>query len=318
MNPTSKNEQPTIRPLSPMLQEIAIKELNEVPHRLHEDILTLRKWIYSQPHLRARTNDQFLLSFLRGSKFSLEKAKQKIDRYYSLKAAIPEIFNEHRNVDDKIVMDIIRAGIILQIPLAADDTRPCITIIRAGSYDTKIFKFADIIRVGTMFGEILMIEDDNASVSGYIEIMDMNNVTAAHFFQLKPDLLRKFSVFADEAMPTRQRGTHFINVPPPFEKGFSTLKNFFPAKMLSRISVSSDSEAIFNFVPRNYLPIEYGGENGTMQDIINNMEEKIMKYREYFLDDSKYGTDEKLREGTPINYESYFGIEGSFRKLDID
>lgn len=88
-----------------------------------------------------------------------------------------------------------------------------------------------------MFGEILTIEDDNSTVSGYTEIMDMSNVSPHHFLQLKPDLLRKCSIFAEEAMPMRQRGTHFINVPAAFEKGFRTLSTFFPEKMLSRVSV---------------------------------------------------------------------------------
>lgn len=88
-----------------------------------------------------------------------------------------------------------------------------------------------------MFGDIMMLEDDNATVSGYLEIMDMTNVTGSHLFQLQPDLLKRFSMFADEAMPTRQRGTHFINVPTAFETGFNTLKTFFPGKAKSRVCI---------------------------------------------------------------------------------
>lgn len=110
------------------------------------------------------------------------------------------------------------------------------TIIRAGSYDTSKFKFQDIIRVGSMFGEIMMFEDENATVSGYIEIMDMRGITGTHLFALQPELLRKFSTYADEAMPTRQKGIHFINVPAAFEAGFNTLRTFFPAKIKDRVS----------------------------------------------------------------------------------
>ncbi|XP_054738286.1 alpha-tocopherol transfer protein-like [Anastrepha obliqua] len=318
MNPLSDNIPPVIRPLSPALQKIAGEELNEVPSRVADDVLALRQWIHKQPHLCARTNDQFLVGFLRGSKHSLEKAKQKIDRYYTLKAALPEIFNERRQVDDPLVLEIVRLGVILQISLPEDYPGPCITIIRACSYDTTKYKFADIIRVGSMFGEIMTIEDDNSTVSGYIEVMDMNNVSGQHFLQLKPDLLRKFSTFAEEAMPLRQRGTHFINVPTPFEKGFKTLSTFFSEKMLSRISVNSSPEALFDFVPREYLPQEYGGENGTIEDIIERMEAKLLRYRDHFLLEPQFGTNEKLREGAPFSYENCFGLEGSFRKLEVD
>lgn len=99
-----------IRPLQPGLQQIAIEELNEVPSRVAADIAALREWVQLQPHLCSFLGDQFLLSFLRGSKFSLEKAKSKIDRFYTLQAAIPEVFNEHRLADDVQVLEIIRLG----------------------------------------------------------------------------------------------------------------------------------------------------------------------------------------------------------------
>ncbi|XP_070139345.1 retinol-binding protein pinta isoform X2 [Drosophila kikkawai] len=221
----------SVRPLKPALQAIAIKELNEVPQRVPQDIKALRDWVLKQPHLHACTDDQFLLAFLRGTKFSVERAKEKFDRFYSLQASIPEVFNERRLATDPLVLDIIRMGILLRLPLAADDPGPCVTIVRAGSYDTGKYKFQDIIRVGSMFGEIMMFEDENATVSGYVEIMDMAGVTGSHLFALQPQLLSKFSTYADEAMPTRQKGIHFINVPPAFETGFNSLKSFFPAKI---------------------------------------------------------------------------------------
>ncbi|XP_037722613.1 retinol-binding protein pinta [Drosophila subpulchrella] len=309
-----------IRPLPPALQKVAIEELNEVPSRVESDIASLKEWLQKQPHICACLEDQFLLSFLRGSKFSLEKAKQKIDRFYSLQALIPEVFNEHRLADDPQVLEIIRMGVILRIPLDKEDTGPAVTIIRAGSYDLNKFKFQDILRVGSMFGEIMMLEDDNASVSGYVEIMDMSGVTGANFFALQPHLLSKFSTYADEAMPTRQKGIHFINVPKAFEMGFKSLLGWFPEKIKERLSVTADPEAIFERVPKHYLPLEYGGSKGTMKDMATEMEAKLSSYRSYFEDCQHFGTNDKLRE-EPTNLnpeESHFGLDGSFRQLVID
>ncbi|EDV31623.1 uncharacterized protein Dana_GF15442, isoform B [Drosophila ananassae] len=310
-----------VRPLNPVLQAIACQELNEVPHRVPQDIEALREWVLKQPHLRACTEDQFLLAFLRGTKFSLERAKEKFDRFYTLQSSIPEVFNERRLATDPQVLDIIRMGVILRLPIDPNDSGPCVTIIRAGSYDTSKYKFQDIIRVGSMFGEIMMFEDENATVSGYVEIMDMAGVTGAHLFALQPQLLSKFSTYADEAMPTRQKGIHFINVPAAFETGFNSLKSFFPAKIKSRISVSSDPEAITQLVRRDCLPKEYGGSAGTMQDISETMEAKLSSYAPYFQDSQNFGANEKLRDiGNRVHqdHRSSFGAVGSFRKLEID
>lgn len=72
-----------VRPLSPDLAALAKRELNETPERLVSDLLSLKEWIKQSPHLRVRTDDQFLVTFLRGCKFSLDKAKQKFDLYYT-------------------------------------------------------------------------------------------------------------------------------------------------------------------------------------------------------------------------------------------
>lgn len=92
------------------LQKIAIEELNEVPERINDDIQALREWVQKQPHLKSRTSDQFLVAFLRGCKFSIEKAKKKLDKFYTLRHTLPEIYL-NRSVDSK-VMEIIKTGYI--------------------------------------------------------------------------------------------------------------------------------------------------------------------------------------------------------------
>lgn len=88
-----------ILPLTEEQKKVAITELGEVTSRVPEDLQALKDWIKKQPHLRARTDEQFLIQFLRGCKFSLEKAKEKIDNYYALKTKYPELLRV-TDVDD--------------------------------------------------------------------------------------------------------------------------------------------------------------------------------------------------------------------------
>jgi hypothetical protein len=100
---------PNIRPLNPELARKAVEELFEAPERIQSDIDALRDWIKKSPHLRARTDDQFLVTFLRGCKYSLERAKSKLDMFYTIRTHIPELFFNRDPADQKI-QAIVRLG----------------------------------------------------------------------------------------------------------------------------------------------------------------------------------------------------------------
>jgi len=57
-----------------------------------------------------------------------------------------------------------------------------------------------------------------------------------------------------------------------------------------------------------------------MQDIIDQMEKKMLSYRDYFEQSRHFGANEKLREDnvTRQKFPTHFGLDGSFRMLDID
>jgi hypothetical protein len=54
-------------------------------------------------------DDQRILTFLRGCKFSLEKVKRKLDMYFTMRTAVPEFFND-RDVtrpELKEILDVV-------------------------------------------------------------------------------------------------------------------------------------------------------------------------------------------------------------------
>ena len=93
---------PDIRPLSKDLAIKAQQELNENPNRIVDDLAAIKSWLSKQDYINARTDDQFLIAFLRGCKYSLERAKEKIDTYYTVRTAIPEFFLQRDPTSTKL------------------------------------------------------------------------------------------------------------------------------------------------------------------------------------------------------------------------
>lgn len=77
-------------------------------------------------------------------------------------------------------------------------------------------------------------------------------------------------------------------------------------------------EELYKVVPRSCLPKEYGGEAGTIAEIAAEWKKKVESYRDWFLEDEKYCSNEKKRPGKPKTSDELFGLEGSFRQLSVD
>lgn len=226
-----------IRSLSPELHKIAKDELNEDESQVQKNIEDLRYWILHQPHLKARCdNDQFLLTFLRGaSKHDLQRAKQKIDAFYTVRSGCPELLTD-RDVTIERVQEVLRLGVGVPLPTTQTPDGPRILLIRAGAYNANKIGFMETLKVGLMIQDIQFLEDDNLTVAGDVGIIDLANVTAAHFFQISPSMLKKVLLLKQEGSPLRQKGFHFINVPPGFETLANMGRKLLTEKNRSRVS----------------------------------------------------------------------------------
>ncbi|TMW50308.1 hypothetical protein DOY81_004585 [Sarcophaga bullata] len=312
------NSMAQIRPLSEELQKAATELLGEDPARIPADLEILKTWIKQQPHLRANTDDQFLIAFLRGCKYSMERAKSKIDKFFTLKSKFPEIFGA-TDVDDPKFREILKLGMWSYLPTPLYENGPRIGIMRMGLYSAEKYSIEDVMSVAAVLQEILLLEDDYANVHGVVFIGDFEKATMGHMFQMTPSVAKKMTVFSEEAVPLRPKASHFINTPAGFEPVFNMIKPMMSEKQQKRLYVHGNKmDLLTKEIPLKYLPKDYGGENGSFAEINVEWEKKVDKYRDYFKRNAEFGTDEKLRPGQAIDFDSLFGIEGSFRKLNVD
>ncbi|XP_063607482.1 alpha-tocopherol transfer protein-like isoform X2 [Penaeus indicus] len=303
--------------LSEELIQRAKDELGEDPARRAQDIEHIRDWLKHQPHIRARTDDWTILRFLRGCKFSLERTKEKLDMFYTCKSLCPEWYT-NRDPQDKKMREILELGLFL--PLRGLSTRGArVVLSRPALRDPSKTDMNDAAKAILFMVDLLLEEDETVAITGVEVVMDAASMTFQHAAQMNPSLVKKASTIMQDGYPMRPKGLNYIHTPAAFDTVFSIFKSFMKEKMKRRIHIhGSDLESLHKEVPKEILPAEYGGTNGTVEDIKNYWLQRVDARRDWLLEDEKYGVDESKRPGKAKTSADLFGIEGSFRKLNVD
>nr|CAD7450732.1 unnamed protein product [Timema bartmani] len=90
-------------------------------------------------------------------------------------------------------------------------------------------------------------------------------------------------------------------------------------KLSKRIIVhTSGLDSLHDHISPKYLPLEYGGELGPVQDIWDLWTKDLISKRDWFLEQENISSDEEKRPGKPLDQSELFGMEGSFKKLSVD
>ena len=106
-----------------------------------------------------------------------------------------------------------------------------------------------------------------------------------------------------------------------------------------------DMDSLHKEISKDILPKEYGGEGMTLEELTSNVmlisrwtvlnttwfcllsfflltkaywKDKVQNKREILLEREKIKSDESKRPGRPKTSQDLFGIEGSFRQLNVD
>lgn len=301
-----------IRKLSPELAEKAQIDLGENSDRLENDINELRSWLEKQTHLVSRTDDQFLVTFLRRCNFDLEESKKRIEVFLTCKSSYPELF-KNREVDTK-ALEVLKSGLVTIPPKSLPNNGPRIILSDFSKFDPKKCSFKDVVRTRCMMFELLAFEDDISSISGVEFVFDMKNCSILQAWYLEPSVLRKVSVYQEKCIPLRIRQIHMINMNKKLQGIVQFVRSFMnTSESSTELLIHENESDLYKYIPQESMPVEYGGTNGTEQEFIEEWEKVFLDHVKYFEEDSKLGLAEK-----PAKESNGSGLEESFNKLEID
>jgi len=301
------------------LDKSAYEEFGETPALLQSSKEALRIWLAKSPHLQLICQDDaFLTTFLRGCKYSLERTKEKLDNFHAVKTNCPEWF-DNWDPFDPAVQEILDSGICLPLP-GYDKHGRSVTLNMSGNVKPAKMKLDDLMKTSMMVMSVARKEDDQAIIQGFVMVQDMAGMGKDILTLFNMATIKKLITMGETAAPVRPKMAHILNRPSIMESIHNMVKGLQKEKMKRRqvMHPAGDMSGLVEDLGTEILPKEYGGTNGSVEELKVYWKRQVESQRDWLLEQCKYKSEEKKRPGRPKLHADIFGIEGSFRKLDID
>ncbi|XP_069698822.1 retinaldehyde-binding protein 1-like [Periplaneta americana] len=182
--------------------------------------------------------------------------------------------------------------------------------------DSTFFDLDLVIKALIMLSDVLLREDHHLSNIG---IIDMKNYTLGHVTKTTVPQLKKYCVVLFNTYKIRARAIHFINTPPYAGYVLELIKSVIGSKLAARIQIhGTDLSGLHKHIPKRLLPTEHGGDAGPIARYHEAWIKKMATYNDWYKEQENVKSDETKRQGRSRTCGDLFGIEGSFRKLNVD
>ncbi|XP_034427981.1 clavesin-1-like [Hippoglossus hippoglossus] len=244
--------------LSSETTEKARLELNENPDTLHQDIQQVRDMIVTRPDIGfLRTDDDFILRFLRARKFDQMETFRLLAQYFQFRQQNLDMFQSFK-VDDSGIKRALMDGFpgVLETP---DQHGRKILILFASNWDQSRNSFIDILRAILLSLEVL-IENPELQINGFVLIIDWSNFSFKQASKLTPNILKLAIEGLQDSFPARFGGIHFVNQPWYIHAMYTIIKPFLKDKTRKRIFLHGNNlNSLHQLIQPECLPSEFGG-----------------------------------------------------------
>eukprot|EP00091_Calanus_sinicus_P008665 TRINITY_DN20822_c0_g1_i1.p1 TRINITY_DN20822_c0_g1~~TRINITY_DN20822_c0_g1_i1.p1 ORF type:complete len:163 (+),score=38.21 TRINITY_DN20822_c0_g1_i1:34-489(+) len=151
----------------------------------------------------------------------------------------------------------------------------------------------------------------------------MGGMTAAHALSMNPVVAKKAMTVWQDAYPARPKALHFITMPPVIESVFKMMEGFQKEKMKKRNHVhpKGDMSKMQEDLGLDILPKEYGGTNGTVEELTSFWLDEMEKNRDWLMERNEITRLDRSKENRrkPKTYiTDYLVIGGSLTETLVN
>ncbi|KAJ8954234.1 hypothetical protein NQ318_005830 [Aromia moschata] len=278
-----------------------------------DDVKSIADWAEKQPHLPKMDELQVAI-FLQSCYYSNELAKVTIDNYFTVKTLCADIFG-NRDPRDSAVQTSVNTVLVSLLPKLTPEGN---TVIFFKLLDTNPdpYNFPAAIRCFDML--TLLHLHKNGPCKGLVIVIDMKGVVFGHLLKLSVVVMKKLMYYLQDAMPIRLKGIEFFNIVPFMDKILALMKPFMKKELLDTLYLHVDQESLCKRIPKDILPQEYGGSCESIHILHEKYKGLINDNADFFKYQETQVVDESRRPGRPKNMGDVFGMEGTFKKLEVD
>lgn len=279
-----------------------------------DDLDKLREWAESQPHL-PKISDVQLAIFFHSCYYSNEATKICIDNYYTCKLLCPEFFANRDPTNNELTVSYKNACIVILKKPTHEGYR--VLYGKLTTFKPELFNLHTQLKVVDM--SLSLVHRQEGSKPGFIVVLDTHGLQLGHLLRLNPLVIKKFLYYLQEAMPVRLQGFHFVNCVPFMDKVLALMKPFMKKELMDMLALHQPkSQAIFKYIPQECFLNEFGGQGGPENEVHDEHLKNMKDNKEFFVNEEVLVADESKRQGRAKNAGDLFGVEGTFKKLDID
>ncbi|KAF9404824.1 hypothetical protein HW555_014148 [Spodoptera exigua] len=299
---------------NPTTIEDVRRNLNLDSKTIAQMLDSFQEWISKQNHFTMKNFSRpYLESCIINAKGSLERAKTALDKLCTWKTLLPKYFEKHNFKED--FMDTSNFIIHVTLPrLLKNNYR--VYMVKLTS-DLGAETQLNYERAMILMNEYVKINDYRL---GYVVVLDCRNsnlvqlVSKINIVELRDNL----SILMD-GYACRISDIYIISSSKTVEVLTSLLKQLLSKKIAGRINVVKTLEELYEYVPKDMMPKDYGGNEVTIMEMYENWRSVLSTEEniEYLRTICNARSDEKHRLIGQYN-DQILGIAGSFRTLSVD
>ncbi|XP_044750135.1 alpha-tocopherol transfer protein-like isoform X1 [Coccinella septempunctata] len=236
----------------------AKENIRENPETRDQVIQEFRDMIFERgectPH---RTDDVYLLRFLRCRNFSIEGAHKLLCNYYEFKENNKDFF-EGISLEN---LEILGHDEIITVPPYREQTGRRILLYRMGNWDPESVTVTELFQASLLIMEVGALEPMNQILGG-ICIWDLEGVSLGQAWYLTPSIAYKMMEIMTTSFPMKVHAFHIVNQNWLFDMGYNIFKPLLTSdKMRQRLHIHGRNyEELHKHIDPKYLPKRYGGE----------------------------------------------------------